>query len=165
MKPRGGGIAPAIGLGVGQGLAFDIKVQPGELVAVDDGLIFGLESGRIGLGDGQLCPGRAAEGDQNVTPAFADRLDLIGVQILLHGDPPEPGRIVLLVGDDEGQRVMLLTGGIITKSELKGVVGAKEDVRREDASGPIRPERAGQQENAQDDASGHFHNFSLNPTG
>src|SRR2546430_1426594 len=137
LKSGDGGVPAGIHVIVVQSFAFDIEIEPGEVVAIDRGLIFGFELLGIVVGDGEFGTGCAAEGDDDVAAVFADGFDLVSVEIFLHGDAAEPGGFAFLVGDDEGEGVMLLGGGFFALGELEAVVGAEPNVGGEEALWPI----------------------------
>jgi hypothetical protein len=161
LEPGDGGVAAGIDGVIVEGLAFDVEIEPGELVAIDGGLVFGLEFRSVVVGEGEFGAGGAAEGDDDVAAAFAEGFDLVGVDVLVHGDAAEPGGVGVLVGDDEGECEVLLAGGFFELSDLEAVVGAEPDVGGEEAVGPIGEER--DVEGKEEKKGEAFHSFSQKP--
>ena len=81
--------------GLNSGFAFDVKIEPRQLVAINDGLIFEFQRGQIGFGNGQFRAAFAAEGDNHIAAALADGADLVSIKVLFQREPSVPGRLVL----------------------------------------------------------------------
>ena len=79
-------------------VAFDIEVQPGKFVLVDNPLVGGLQPGWISNDIGEFLAGFAAEGHDHVAVAFADGINLVTVKVLCDGNAAIPRGLRVMDG-------------------------------------------------------------------
>src|SRR5208283_873530 len=137
------GIAPFVDIRFGQRAAFNVEIQPRQFVTVNDGLIFRFERRRVRLGNGQFRSRFAAERDNHIAAATANRVNLTGIKIYAHRNATVPGGIVPFVRDDEGDGVKFLAASVGALRDLEIVVRSDIHVRRKNPCRPAGAERGG----------------------